>query len=202
MSGESTQINDSMRVVGTKLGTRLEYRCSSLPRWRFGGLDRVGSSASPPRLQFVLSIYRNPQDSEDLTQDVFLKIYGSLGSFDSTRGSFQVWIATLTRNLLVDHFRRSRQQRATDSIDAGWDDPEEGRPADRLTGCPAKSSRRCRGPGTAAHGAGSIDENLSRTAGSRDSARPAGIWIAKKLRRCFTYRKGTVKSRIAGGVRN
>ena len=75
----------------------------------------------------------NPQDSEDLTQDVFLKIYGNLGAFDSNRGSFQVWIATLTRNLLVDHFRRSRQQRATDSIDAGWDDPEEGRPADRLT---------------------------------------------------------------------
>ncbi len=75
----------------------------------------------------------SPQDSEDLTQDVFLKIYGNLGSFDSTRGSFQVWIATLTRNLLVDHFRRSRQLRATDSIDAGWDDPEDGRPADRLT---------------------------------------------------------------------
>ncbi len=75
----------------------------------------------------------SPQDSEDLTQDVFLKIYGNLGSFDSSRGSFQVWIATLTRNLLVDHFRRSRQQRATDSIDAGWDDPDDGRPADRLT---------------------------------------------------------------------
>lgn len=73
-----------------------------------------------------------PQDSEDLTQDVFLKIYGNLGSFDGSRGSFHVWIATLTRNLLVDHFRRSRQQRATDSIDAGWDDPEDGRPADRL----------------------------------------------------------------------
>jgi RNA polymerase sigma-70 factor (ECF subfamily) len=75
----------------------------------------------------------NPQDSDDLTQDVFLKIFGNLGSFDGSRGSFQVWIATLTRNLLVDHFRRSRQQRATDSIDAGWDDPEEGRPADRLS---------------------------------------------------------------------
>lgn len=74
-----------------------------------------------------------PQDSEDLTQDVFLKIYANLHSFDGSRGSFQVWMATLTRNLLVDHFRRSRQQRATDSIDAGWDDPEDVRPADRLT---------------------------------------------------------------------
>lgn len=71
-------------------------------------------------------------DSEDLTQDVFLKIYGNLSSFDLTKGSFQVWISTLTRNLLVDHFRRSRQQRATDSIDAGWDDSEELKPSDRL----------------------------------------------------------------------
>ncbi len=70
----------------------------------------------------------SPHDSEDLTQEVFLKIYGNLASFDLTRGSFQTWITTLTRNLLVDHFRRSRQQRVTDSIDAGWDD--SGRAAD------------------------------------------------------------------------
>ena len=76
----------------------------------------------------------SPHDAEDLTQEVFLKVYGNLASFDLTRGSFQTWITTLTRNLLVDHFRRSRQQRVTDSIDAGWDDSEEQqisqRPAD------------------------------------------------------------------------
>ena len=64
-------------------------------------------------------------DAEDLTQDVFIKLYGNLASFDAARGSFSTWISTLTRNLLVDHFRRSRQQRATDSIDAGWDQAEE-----------------------------------------------------------------------------
>ena len=30
-------------------------------------------------------------------------------------------MTTLTRNLLVDHFRRSRQDRATSSLDQGWD---------------------------------------------------------------------------------
>jgi len=64
----------------------------------------------------------SPHDAEDLTQDVFLKVYGNLTAFDLTRGSFQTWITTLTRNLLVDHFRRSKQQRATDSMDAGWDE--------------------------------------------------------------------------------
>ena len=56
-------------------------------------------------------------DAEDLTQDVFVKLYRSLSSFDPSKGAFQTWIVTLTRNLLVDHFRRTRQDRATDSLD-------------------------------------------------------------------------------------
>jgi RNA polymerase sigma-70 factor (ECF subfamily) len=57
-------------------------------------------------------------DAEDLTQEVFLKLYRNLPSFDTTKGSLQTWITTLTRNLLVDHFRRSRMDRACDSLDA------------------------------------------------------------------------------------
>jgi RNA polymerase sigma-70 factor (ECF subfamily) len=71
-------------------------------------------------------------DAEDLTQDVFLKVYGNLRAFDGARGSFGTWITAMTRNLLVDHFRRSKQQRATDSMDAGWDESEGRTHADRL----------------------------------------------------------------------
>jgi RNA polymerase sigma-70 factor, ECF subfamily len=74
----------------------------------------------------------NPTDAEDLTQDVFLKIYSNLTSFDIARGSLQVWITTMTRNLLVDNFRRTRNQRATGSLDEGWNETEELRPVDRL----------------------------------------------------------------------
>jgi RNA polymerase sigma-70 factor (ECF subfamily) len=72
-------------------------------------------------------------DAEDLTQDVFLKLYRNLASFDVERGSFQTWITTLTRNLLVDHFRRTRLERATDSLNAGYPGEEDGTTlADRL----------------------------------------------------------------------
>jgi RNA polymerase sigma-70 factor (ECF subfamily) len=71
-------------------------------------------------------------DAEDLTQEVFLKIYANLTSFDVARGSLQVWITTLTRNLLVDHFRRTRNLRITGSLDEGWDETGELRPIDRL----------------------------------------------------------------------
>ena len=76
----------------------------------------------------------SPADAEDLTQDVFLKIYSNLSSFDMARGSLQVWITTMTRNLLVDNFRRTKNQRATGSLDDGWDQTEELRPVDRLMG--------------------------------------------------------------------
>ena len=56
-------------------------------------------------------------DAEDITQDVFLKVYRNLANFDTARGSFQTWITTLTRNLLVDNYRRNRLDRASDSLD-------------------------------------------------------------------------------------
>jgi RNA polymerase sigma factor (sigma-70 family) len=61
----------------------------------------------------------SPDDAEDLTQDVFIKVYRTLGSYDVEKGAFITWLTTLARNLLVDHFRRSKQDRITDSIDAG-----------------------------------------------------------------------------------
>jgi RNA polymerase sigma-70 factor (ECF subfamily) len=64
-------------------------------------------------------------DAEDLTQDVFLKLYGNLKNFDSAKGGFNTWITTLTRNLLVDHFRKSRLERASDSFDEGWEGGSE-----------------------------------------------------------------------------
>jgi len=83
-------------------------------------------------------------NAEDLTQEVFIKVYRTLGSYDVEKGAFTTWLTTLTRNLLVDHFRRSRMDRMTESIDAGLteeDDsvslsqrlPDKGpSPADRL----------------------------------------------------------------------
>jgi RNA polymerase sigma-70 factor (ECF subfamily) len=67
----------------------------------------------------------SPDDAQDLTQDVFIRVYRTLGSYDVDKGAFTTWLTTLTRNLLVDHFRRSRQDRVTDSIDAGLREEED-----------------------------------------------------------------------------
>jgi RNA polymerase sigma-70 factor (ECF subfamily) len=56
-------------------------------------------------------------DAEDLTQEVFIKMYRTLNSYDVDRGAFMTWVTTITRNLLVDHFRKTKQERMTDSLD-------------------------------------------------------------------------------------
>ena len=74
----------------------------------------------------------SPTDAEDLTQDVFLKVYKNLAGFDATKGAFTTWLTTLTRNMLVDHFRRTRQDRSTDSLDENLHDEEGPTMAERL----------------------------------------------------------------------
>lgn len=56
-------------------------------------------------------------EAQDLTQDVFLRIFRTLGSFRAGEGSFTVWLTRLTRNLLVDHYRRTKNERVTDAIE-------------------------------------------------------------------------------------
>ncbi len=58
------------------------------------------------------------EDAEDLTQEVFIKMYRTLKSYDASKGALITWVTTIARNLLVDHFRRSKQERLTDSLEA------------------------------------------------------------------------------------
>ena len=55
--------------------------------------------------------------SEDLTQEVFIKIYQTLKSFDASQGAFSTWLNRVARNHLVDHYRRTKKDRLTDSIE-------------------------------------------------------------------------------------
>jgi RNA polymerase sigma-70 factor (ECF subfamily) len=57
------------------------------------------------------------QQAQDLTQEVFLRVFKTIKTFRSTEGSFHTWLARVTRNLLIDHYRRTRQERVTDSIE-------------------------------------------------------------------------------------
>lgn len=43
-------------------------------------------------------------EAEDLTQDIFVKIFKALHTFDR-RANFQTWLISISRNLCIDHYR-------------------------------------------------------------------------------------------------
>ena len=79
-------------------------------------------------------------DAQDLTQEVFIKIYRTLGSFDAGKGAFMTWVTTVTRNLLVDHFRKTKQDRMTDSLDTAPSEHEDAQPLSTQIADPSRSA--------------------------------------------------------------
>ena len=140
----------------------------------------------------------NATDAEDLTQDVFLKIYVNLGSFDAGRGSLPVWITTMTRNLLVDNFRRTRNLRATSSLDEGWDGAEEPKPLERLmAGGPSPHESAAK-----QELAKMVQEALQRVSVDLREAvilRDLQDMDYKEIAQVLGIPEGTVKSRISRG---
>jgi RNA polymerase sigma-70 factor (ECF subfamily) len=57
------------------------------------------------------------EDAEDLTQEIFIKVFRTLKSYDPLRAKFTTWINRIARNHLVDHYRRTRGDRATSVLD-------------------------------------------------------------------------------------
>jgi RNA polymerase sigma-70 factor (ECF subfamily) len=94
--------------------TQLVERC-------LGGQEAAWEDLVKVHTRRVYSIcYRfvgSDHEAQDLTQEVFMRVFRSLKSFRSGEGSFQVWLTRLTRNLLIDHYRRTKLDRMSDSIE-------------------------------------------------------------------------------------
>ena len=78
--------------------------------------------------------------AEDLTQDVFLKLYKSLDTFDR-RANFQTWLVSVSRNLCIDHYRSVRKEREVVNRDV---DPADLTPASPDRGAQAELEQRDR----------------------------------------------------------
>jgi RNA polymerase sigma-70 factor (ECF subfamily) len=57
-------------------------------------------------------------DAEDLTQRTFERALRAWGRFDPHRGPARIWLLTIARNLLIDHYRADvwRRQQAIDDV--------------------------------------------------------------------------------------
>jgi RNA polymerase sigma-70 factor (ECF subfamily) len=60
-------------------------------------------------------------EAEDLAQDILLKVFKSLRTFDR-RANFQTWLISVSRNLCIDHYRSARKERETIDRDTNPND--------------------------------------------------------------------------------
>ena len=57
-------------------------------------------------------------EAEDLTQEIFVKVYQSLQRYQPEYGRFETWLGTVARNHAIDHYRRRREERLRQIDDA------------------------------------------------------------------------------------
>ncbi|MBQ0037202.1 MAG: RNA polymerase sigma factor [Clostridiales bacterium] len=75
---------------------------------------------------YIRSKINSAQDAEDLTNEVFLKVYEKLDTFDERKASLSTWIYTITRNTLTDWFRTRRSfEEIPESQDDGYSVEDE-----------------------------------------------------------------------------
>ena len=53
----------------------------------------------------ILAILRNPEDAEEVLQEVFVQVWRRAGEFKAERGSVYGWLVTLARSRAIDHTR-------------------------------------------------------------------------------------------------
>ena len=128
--------------------------------------------------------------AEDLTQDIFLKIFKSLHTFDR-RANFQTWLISISRNLCIDHYRSVRKERETIDRDV---DANELSPRSHDPGPVAALEQQDRVQ-LLREAMSSLPETLRTAVLMRDIQELSYQEIADKLR----LPEGTVKSRINRG---
>ncbi|HCF82640.1 MAG TPA: hypothetical protein DER68_01325 [Ruminococcaceae bacterium] len=77
---------------------------------------------------YIFNRIHNHADAEDLTSEVFTKVVSHFDSFDPEKASPSTWIFVITRNTLIEHFRK---QRVTEDIEE-LQIPVEDEPVDKL----------------------------------------------------------------------
>jgi RNA polymerase sigma-70 factor, ECF subfamily len=129
-------------------------------------------------------------EAEDLTQEIFLKIFKSLDTFDR-RANFQTWLISVSRNLCIDHYRSVRKERETIDRDV---DANELTPISKEVGAVALLEQQDR-VALLRQALAELPDALKTAVLMRDIQEMSYQEIARKLR----LPEGTVKSRINRG---
>lgn len=136
--------------------------------------------------------YTNRKDeAEDLTQEIFIRVYQNLKSYRSEAGSLQNWILRVARNMIIDHYRQVRRSPQT----GGSEELENTNIRDNKAPNPLEAAEQLEAARFLRDGLQSLSPELKEAIILRDLEGMAYEEIADLLR----VPEGTVKSRINRG---
>ena len=94
---------------GETAGAEVGAEALPLADWTPPTWDEVVRTHSARVYRLAYRLTGNPHDAEDLTQDVFVRVFRSLSSY--TPGTFEGWLHRITTNLFLDRVRRKQRIR-------------------------------------------------------------------------------------------
>jgi RNA polymerase sigma-70 factor (ECF subfamily) len=126
---------------GERMESALNAHSLSAETWVADGDAALAEAAKADRLAFgelyeryYTRVYRyvfhrlgNPTEAEDITALVFMKALEALPSYQSRRNTFAPWIFRITRNAIIDHYRRRRFQTSIDDLEHHSNDSDPAR---------------------------------------------------------------------------
>ncbi|MGM0818747.1 MAG: sigma-70 family RNA polymerase sigma factor, partial [Actinomycetota bacterium] len=90
------------------------------------GWDEVAERYGPRIRRMAFKLTGDPHDAEDLTQDVFVRVYRNLESYRP--GTFDGWLYRITKNLFLDRVRRRARLRMQPLGEEEWEAPVSSEP--------------------------------------------------------------------------
>ena len=82
-------------------------------------LQHLYDRTSPQVYSMALTVVRDADRAERITQQVYLDVWWRAAEFDASAGSVESWLTLLTRARLIDDLRHSRRARPAARTQAG-----------------------------------------------------------------------------------
>ena len=77
------------------------------------GISTLYDNYSPALYGVIFRIVNNKEIAEDILQEVFVKIWKNIASYDSAKGRLFTWMVNIARNLAIDQLRSKDFQKAS-----------------------------------------------------------------------------------------
>ncbi len=99
-------MNNVSSALATSEGADLVRRCRAGDG---SAWEEIVSAFSRRIFNLAFRFTSNVETAEDLTQDVFIRVYKSLDQYDPKHGDLPNWLMRLARNLIIDDYRHRQR---------------------------------------------------------------------------------------------